>query len=122
MKRLVWLLMLVVGTALAQVQPVTLPEATDDACGCCGTECACALPAECAPPPPAPAPLPAAERPATLRAEVKETAQEKEKLSAADYFGSFTPRATALVMRPALAPAGITASAPLFTAHCSLRI
>ncbi len=114
--------MLVVGTALAQVQPVTLPEVMDDACGCCGAECACALPAECTPPPPAPAPLPAAERPATLRAEVKRTALEKEKFSAAAYFASFAPRATASVARPVPAPAGLTASAPLFTVHCSLRI
>jgi hypothetical protein len=122
MKHLVWLLMLVVGTVLAQVQPVTLPGTMDDACGCCGAECACALPAECAPPPPAPAPLPAAERPAILRAEVKRTAQEKEKFSAAVYFANFAPRATALVDRPAPTTAGLTAIAPLFTVHCSLRI
>ncbi len=122
MKRIAWLLMLVVGTALAQVRPVALPDAADDACGCCGTECACAVPAECAPPPPAPAPLPAAERPAALRAEVKRTASEKENFSASDYFASFAPRATASVVRPVPAPAGLTASAPLFTVHCSLRI
>ncbi|MEY3773560.1 MAG: hypothetical protein RLZZ129_340 [Verrucomicrobiota bacterium] len=120
MKRIAWLLMLVVGTALAQVRPVTLPDASDDACGCCGAECACALPAECAPPPMQAGATPVKVSPATtLRAEQRQFAQAP---AGKVFYADFVPAASIAAGLPAPAKPVLTASAPLFTAHCSLRI
>ena len=44
MKRLVWLLIAVFCTALAQVQPVDMPVTKHAVCGCCGDTGACGMP------------------------------------------------------------------------------
>lgn len=118
MKRLAWLLMLVVGTALAQVRPVTLPAAGDTSC-CCGSECVCTMP-ECAPPPVPTGATPVKVSPAsTLRAEQRQIAPAPvTKL----FYADFVPVAITAAGLPAPAKPVLTASAPLFTAHCSLRI
>jgi hypothetical protein len=114
MKSLVWLLMLVVGTALAQVRPVTLAAAGDTSC-CCGIECACTMP-ECAPPPAQTGATPVKVSPATtLRAEQRPPA-------CTVFYADFIPVTITAAGLPAPAKPVLTASAPLFTAHCSLRI
>ena len=121
MKRLVWLLIAVVCTALAQVQPVVLSSAQDEACCCTGEQAgACGMP-ECAPVPaacPASSNLPVA---TGQRAEVRKPAPAPQALRES-YFARFEAR-------PAVAPAGRVslrgtpaASVPLFKAHCSFLI
>lgn len=120
MKRIAWLLMLVVGTALAQVRPVALPDASDDASCCCGAECACALPTECAPPPVQTGATPVKVSPAsTLRAEQRQTAQAP---ASKVFYNAFVPAARVAAGLSAPVMPVATAAAPLFTAHCSLRI
>jgi hypothetical protein len=118
MKRLAWLLMLVVGTALAQVRPVTLPAAGDTSC-CCGIECACPMP-ECAPPPVPTGATPVKVSPATtLRAEQRQIAPAP---TSTVFYADFVPAAITAAGLLSSAKPVLTARAPLFTAHCSLRI
>jgi hypothetical protein len=121
MKRLVWLLIAVVCTALAQVQPVTSPLAEDMACCCTGEAAgACGMP-DCAPAPAAPScaqnlPAVAAQR------------SEARKLTPAPKT-RFETSYVRVESRPAKSPAaGVSlrgtpaARVPLFKAHCSFLI
>lgn len=121
MKRLVWLLIAVFGTAFAQVQPVVSPFAQDEACCCCEDAAgACGMP-DCAPAPTTCQPAFALQTPAAQRMEARRVApvpQPKRE----SYFVKFESR-------PALAPAwraslagAPAANVPLFKAHCSFLI
>ncbi len=120
MKRLAWLLIFVVGTALAQVRPVMLPATQEDLCGCCGADCACALPAECAPPPAQSSAMPLKLSPAaTLRLEKRAVARAE---NTARFYSAFAPAALpAAGLRAPVEPVP-TAREPLFTVHCSLLL
>lgn len=121
MKRLVWLLIAVFGTAFAQVQPVVSPLAQDDVCCCCEDQAgACGMPA-CAPAPTG------SQASLTLPATASQRA-EARKLSPAprERYESFYVR---FESRPALMPApgaslagAPAAHVPLFKAHCSFLI
>lgn len=122
MKRLVWLLVLAVCTALAQVQPVEpLVQPKQESCGCCEDGMNhCGMP-DCAP---APASVPSsallAGEISTLRAEAQSLLPKSRSFR--DHFHA------QFALRPAvpaeLAPrvAAPTASVPVFQAHCSFLI
>lgn len=120
MKRLVWLLILAVGTLLAQVQPVALPATKTEAC-CCGVDCGCGMP-ECGLPP-APSPVAyIAERPTGEFRQQARRVTARLPHAAIKYFLSLMEPA---VVNPALrAPGQVAraASVPLFQAHCSFLI
>jgi hypothetical protein len=122
MKRLVWLLIAVVCTALAQVQPVIMPTTVqEESCCCTGDEAgACGMP-DCAPATAAPS---CAQSVPTLAAQ----RSEARKLTPAPKtrFETYYVRVDS---RPAKSPAaGVSlrgtpaASVPLFKAHCSFLI
>ena len=121
MKRLVWLLLAVVGTAFAQVQPVTFLTLSHPACHCCKCNCggSCGMPG-CLPPAPART-LPAANQPAGIvvvqAGQMAEPARTGEK-----FFAAFVEPAA--VFAASRAPEWVTppASVPLFAAHCSFLI
>ncbi len=121
MKRLVWLLLAVFCTALAQVQPVTFATTPKHACCACGGDGSCGMP-DCVVPPvsargvtlanssPRIA-VPAARPGATAVCAVREK-----------FYAAFVePTAVLAAVR---APARVTpaASVPLFAAHCSFLI
>jgi len=121
MKRLVWLILAVFGTALAQVSPVELPVTKHDVCGCCEHPGACGMP-DC-PPPAAPAPQPASilVSPATaVRLAAKPAARVR---IARQYFSARYPASAAVAPVPPAAPVRtVPASVPLYREHCSLLI
>jgi len=120
MKRLVWLLIALVCTALAQVQPVALPTAPDEACCCTGEQAgACGMP-DCAPAPTAPSCHPSSPA-AAQRSQARRVTPAPRAREEAFY--------VRLDCRPAKAPApGVSlrgtpaARVPLFKAHCSFLI
>jgi hypothetical protein len=123
MKRLVWLLLAVFGTLLAQVSPVDLPMAGAGAksCSCCEVPGACGMP-DCVPAPASAQPVFDLQSPArTARASVERAApaprgwQEK-------FYVQFLPRATVAPALPAARAVAHPASVPLFQEHCSLLI
>ncbi len=121
MKRLVWLLIAVVCTALAQVQPVVVASVQDETCCCTGEAAgACGMP-DCAPAPAAPS---CAQNLPTVTAQRSEA--RKPAPSARARYEIFR---VGFDVRPAAAPAGCVslrgtpaASVPLFKAHCSFLI
>ena len=121
MKRLVWLLIAVVCTALAQVQPVVVASAQDEACCCTGEPAgACGMP-DCAPAPAAPS---CAQGLPTVAAQRSET-----RRSAPSAKARYEIFCVGFDSRPAAVPAGRVslrgtpaASVPLFKAHCSFLI
>jgi hypothetical protein len=121
MKRLVWFLVAVVCTALAQVQPLDSPVQKTQPCCCCEEEAgACGMP-DCAPAPVACRGNAPALSPVVQRA-------EDRKLSPAprarfvDFYVRFESR-PALVPAPGASLAGAPAApVPLFKAHCSFLI
>lgn len=122
MKRLVWLLLAVWCTALAQVRPVEpLRTAAHGDC-CCDCDGTCGMP-DCAPPPAAPATsLTVAERPATVaRPQARRSAQATAELLE-KFYASFAAPAVAPMVAPASAPAALPARVPLFREHCALLI
>jgi hypothetical protein len=121
MKRLVWLLIAVFGTAFAQVSPVVSPFVQDEACCCCdGPAGACGMP-DCAPAPTACAPALTLPIPAVQRLAARRLAPTPPARVSA-YFVKFESR-------PALSPAvrvsrpgTPVAQVPLFKAHCRFLI
>lgn len=121
MKRLVWLLLAVVGTALAQVQPTVLPGSTEVACNCCDRAHSCGMP-DCAPPLPASAPVVATAPSAnTLRLQVRRAGQPQSR-QASSFLVSLIGPAVAPVSLPASVFTTRAASAPLFKVHCSFLL
>lgn len=120
MKHLVWLLLTVFCTALAQVQPVT-PLQQSEACSCCGEGVsACGMP-DCAP---APTTTPVSfvlSAPSTsLRAEAQRVAVEPKTSDEPFYFRFVDARLTSRVAMSDVRAS--LAGVPLYKAHCSLLI
>jgi hypothetical protein len=121
MKRLVWLLIAVFGTAFAQVSPVISPFAQEEACCCTGEPAgACGMP-DCAPAPTACQPSLTLQTPTAQRAVARRVAPAPQA-KRESYFVKFESR-------PALSPAwraslvgAPAANAPLFKVHCSFLI
>jgi hypothetical protein len=121
MKRLVWLLLIAFGTALAQVQPVDVPVTKHEACCCCDQPGACGMP-DCLPPPVPARPVCQLQSPApVIRVAVKRAAPApvvvREK-----FYVQFLPCVSAVPARPVTLAAAPAASVPLFREHCSLLI
>jgi hypothetical protein len=121
MKRLVWLLLAVLSTAFAQVQPVVSPLTNNESC-CCGdgSAGACGMP-DCAPAPAACQSGLTLQTPAAQRTEARKLSPAA-RVKPGCYFAKFGSR-------PALTPAwraslagAPAAHVPLFKAHCSLLI
>lgn len=121
MKRLAWILIAVVGTLLAQVQPVDVPSAGEASCCCTGGAAgACGMP-DCAPAPAAPSCAQSLPTVAAQRSEARKPAP-----SAKARYEIFR---VGFDSRPAAVPAGgvslrgtPAASVSLFKAHCSFLI
>jgi hypothetical protein len=121
MKRLVWLLIAVVGTLLAQVQPVVVALAPAEVCCCTGEAAgACGMP-DCAPAPAAPS---CAQGLPTVAAQRNET---RKPAPAARARCEHDP--VRFDSRPDVVPAGgvflkgtPAASVPRYKAHCSFLI
>lgn len=119
MKRLVWILLAIVSTALAQVQPVTFPTPLDHKCSCCDGDGSCGMP-DCVPPAPART-LPTADQ-ATRVTVMQARAVAAPAATTEKFFAAFVrPAAVAAAPRASqrMAP---SASVPLFAAHCSYLI
>lgn len=121
MKRLVWLLLLAFGTALAQVSPVDVRVVPAESCGCCDQPSACGMP-DCIPPPMSVQPVFSLQSPArTVRLAAKAAAPAlcglREK-----FYVQFLPRAIVAPVLLAATDVAPAASVPLFQEHCSLLI
>lgn len=121
MKRLVWLLIAVFGTAFAQVSPVVSPLVQDEACCCCeGPAGTCGMP-DCAPAPTTCSSALTLQAPAAQRAEARRlTPASLPKRES--YFVKFESRPALTSAWGASLTDAPTASVPLFKAHCSFLI
>lgn len=119
MKRLVWLLLAVLGTAFAQVQPVALPVMPDESCDCCDTRGGCDMP-DCAMPAPAPSLAQLAPPAGTVHLSSRRAA--KPVRAVAKFFAHFGPTPTRLVASVAPVQSAPAVEVPLFVAHCSYQI
>lgn len=120
MKRLAWLLILVFGTATAQVQPVDVRLIPEERCCCCEeASAACGMP-DCAPVPTGCA-QPALQLQSPVQAATKRLApaprEAREK-----FYVQFLPRESAAPVPSPAVVATPAASVPLFKAHCSFLI
>lgn len=120
MKRLVWLLLLAFGTALAQVSPVELPVTKHEACGCCEQPGACGMP-DCVPPLSAQPVFNLASPTRTVRVAAK-AATPAPAVVREKFYVQFLPRVTVAPVLPAPANLAPAASVPLFKEHCSFLI
>lgn len=120
MKRLVWLLLAVFSTALAQVQPVTLPVMPEETCGCCDTKGGCDMP-ECALPAPAPT-LAQLTPPAASAQVVARRAAQPARAATDKFFAPFVPASPRVAVSVVPAQPAPAAQVPLFVAHCSYLI
>lgn len=120
MKRLVWLLLLAFGTALAQVSPVELPVTKPEVCGCCEQTGACGMP-DCVPPLSAQPVFNLAGPTRTVRVAAKAATPAPAGLREAFYV-QFLPRVTVAPVFRATAGLAPAASVPLFKEHCSFLI
>lgn len=119
MKRLVWLLLLAVGTALAQVSPVESPGTKQVSCPCCEKSGDCGMP-DCAVPPAPPTP---AARPATAASSIAlKLAAPAPRHLREKFYVRFLPRASVAPALVASVAAVRPASASLFREHCSWLI
>ena len=119
MKRLVWLLILVFGTALAQVPPVELGAQSQPSCSCCDVPGACGMP-DCGQAPSAAPSSFAAERPAGLTSLATRGKATHLYRSAPKILFSEKTSAGAVMFCSGVAGTGETV--PLFKAHCSYLI
>jgi hypothetical protein len=121
MKRLVWLLLLVFGTALAQVSPVDVRLVPEEKCGCCEQPGDCGM-AECGLPPIAAQPVCQVANPSVVaRAAVRRAAPAPRQVREVFYV-QFMPRVSVVPAVPARLAVALPASVPLFQAHCSWLI
>lgn len=121
MKRLVWLLLLAFGTALAQVSPVDVRLNPGETCSCCDRPGACDMP-DCVP---APAStqlvLQTASPVQTVRAAAKRALPAPRQAREAFYV-QLLPRVSPAPAVPARLAVAPSASVPLFQEHCSWLI
>jgi hypothetical protein len=120
MKRLVWLLLLAVGTALAQVSPVESPGTKLAVCPCCEKSGDCGMP-DCAMPPVAPTTpaRPSATPAVTVSAKLAAPAPRRLREK---FYVQFLPRAPLAPGLPASMAATSAASVFRFQEHGSLLI
>lgn len=119
MKRLVWILLAVVGTAFAQVQPVTMPD-THHKCCCCDGDGSCGMPG-CLPPAPART-MPFANQPAKNSLAQAQEAADPVRRTNEKFFAAFVEPAAVFAASRAPIRVALAASVPLFAAHCSFLI
>lgn len=120
MKRFVWLLIIALGTAFAQVRPVESLVAKQEVCDCCDPVAgSCGMP-DCAPVPACPSTgLLLVSEVSPLRA--AESVMPKSRSFRDHFYAQFLPRPAvpAEIAPHVVAP---TASVPAFKAHCSFLI
>ena len=121
MKRLVWLLLLAFGTALAQVQPVDLPVTKHEICGCCEKPGSCGMP-DCAPPPVSAQPVAQLQSPALVTRVAVKRAASAPVVAREKFYVQFLPRVSSVPALPVRLAAAPTASVPRFREHCSLLL
>ncbi len=121
MKRLVWILLAVVGTAFAQVQPVPVQVLSHHACHCCNCHCggACGMPG-CLPPAPARTQLTATQPASVTVAAARHVAGPIR--TAEKFFATFVEPAAVFAASRAPERVSPPARVPLFAAHCSFLI
>ncbi len=121
MKRLVWLLLLAFGTALAQVSPVDVRLIPAEACSCCEQPGDCGMP-DCLPLPAAAQPVMQLAHPTQVTRRLAQRATPAPRQAREAFYVQFLPRiriAPAVPLHLAEAP---PAREPLFQAHCSWLI
>ncbi|SDR80063.1 hypothetical protein [Opitutus sp. GAS368] len=121
MKRLVWLLLLAFGTALAQVSPVELPRTKDATCGCCDLPGACGMP-DCAPPPLSARPVYQLQSPAQVVRVAVRRAAPAPTVIREKFYVQFLPRVSSVPALPVMLAVAPAAGVPLFREHCSLLL
>ena len=121
MKRLVWLLLLAFGTALAQVQPVDLPVTKHEVCGCCEKPGSCGMP-DCAPPPVSARPAYQLQSPAQVVRVAVRRAAAAPAVVREKFYVQFLPSVSAVPASPTILAVAPIASVPLFQEHCSWLI
>lgn len=118
MKRLVWLLLAVFSTAIAQVQPADVPQAPAEKCCCCEKQKACDMP-DCIPV--STGVQRALPQQTTVEIIGKRAAAVKQSVPEKFYF-QFVPCVRVTPVLPVSAIVAPAASVPLFAAHCSFLI
>ena len=120
MKRLVWLLILVFGTAVSQVRAVDVRLIPEEKCCCCADGAnACGMP-DCATVPAA-----CAQPPLQLQTPAQAVAKRAATAPAATrvkFYEQFLPRVSIVPALPVAELAAPAASVPLFQEHCSFLI
>jgi hypothetical protein len=121
MKRLVWLLLLAFGTALAQVQPVDVRLVPEEKCSCCEQPGDCGM-AECGLPPAAAQPVYQLTNPAQVARVAAKRNAPTPAFAREKFYVQFLPRVRVAPALPATWTVAPAASAPLFREHCSLLL
>ena len=121
MKRLVWLLLITFGTALAQVSPVDVRLVPAETCGCCEQPGACGMP-DCVPVAMSVQPVFSRASPTTVTRAVAQRAAPAPRLVREKFYAQFLPRLNVAPVLPAPTDVAPAASVPLFREHCSLLI
>ncbi len=121
MKRLVWLLLLAFGTALAQVSPVDVRLVPEEKCGCCEQPGDCGM-AECGLPPIAAQPVCQVANPFVVARTAVRRAAPAPRQGREAFYVQFLPRVSGVPVSPARLTEAPAASVPLFREHCSLLL
>jgi hypothetical protein len=121
MKRLVWLLLLAFGTALAQVSPVDVRAVPAETCGCCEVPGACGMP-DCLPAPMSAQPVLNFENPVQAVRVVVKAAALAARVDHEKFYARFLPRVSVAPVLPVTLALAPPASVPLFREHCSWLI
>lgn len=121
MKRLVWLLLLAFGTALAQVSPVDVRLVPEEKCGCCEQPGDCGM-AGCGLPPAAAQPVCQLSSPAQVARFAAKRAAPAPRSVREVFYVQFLPRVSVAPAVPARLAVALPASVPLFQEHCSWLI
>ena len=122
MKRLVWLILAVFGTALAQVSPVDLPVTKAEVCPCCHDGGDCGMPDCALPPATNPAPVFALPTPVSVVRIAVRRATPAPRALAGKFFVRLESRPAAVPAFGPIAAIAPAARVPLFKAHCSFLL
>jgi hypothetical protein len=120
-KRLVWLLLLAFGTAIAQVQPVDVRLVPEEKCSCCEQPGDCGM-SECGLPPAAAQPVLQVASPAPVVRVAVKRAAPAPRVVREKFYAQFLPRVRVVPAVPAYTAVASPASVPLFQEHCSWLI
>lgn len=121
MKRLVWLLLAVFCTAIAQVQPVELANAKPMDCPCCQAGHPCSMPGCCPPPVSGGRSVNAAPRALASASAARRQGRPVRQVEAT-FYTSFVKAVTVSVALSALSRETSVASVPLYKVHGSFLI